>query len=149
MSKQNQKGFGAVEAILIFVIIGALVGVGWWVYSRNNKENSNTQSTNNSITNFDECVASGNPVAESYPEQCSANGQTFVNEKSNLVTTLNDNEAVELLKVGDEEKLPADIPDSFKQYMKKLLAKNDDNKKDGCSYIGYRVSKYSNVNVAG
>ena len=30
------------------------------------------------ITNFDECVAAGNPVMESYPRQCSADGQTFV-----------------------------------------------------------------------
>ncbi len=29
------------------------------------------------ITNFDECVAAGNPVMESYPRRCNANGQTF------------------------------------------------------------------------
>jgi len=32
------------------------------------------------ITNFDQCVKAGNPVMESYPEQCKANGKTFVNE---------------------------------------------------------------------
>jgi hypothetical protein len=32
------------------------------------------------ITNFDECVAAGNPVMESLPRQCSANGQTFTEE---------------------------------------------------------------------
>ena len=30
------------------------------------------------ITNFKECVAAGNPVLESYPRQCRANDQTFV-----------------------------------------------------------------------
>lgn len=30
------------------------------------------------ITNFEECIAAGNPIMESYPRQCSANGQTFV-----------------------------------------------------------------------
>lgn len=30
------------------------------------------------IASFEECVAAGNPVMESYPRQCSANGQTFV-----------------------------------------------------------------------
>ena len=30
------------------------------------------------ITSFEECVAAGNPVMESYPRQCSADGQTFV-----------------------------------------------------------------------
>jgi hypothetical protein len=34
----------------------------------------------NQITNFEECVAAGNPVMESYPRQCRADGQTFVEE---------------------------------------------------------------------
>lgn len=32
------------------------------------------------ISSFEECVAAGNPVMESYPRQCSANGQTFVED---------------------------------------------------------------------
>lgn len=32
------------------------------------------------ITSFDDCVTAGNPIMESYPRQCSANGQTFVEE---------------------------------------------------------------------
>ena len=32
------------------------------------------------ITNFEECEAAGNPVMESSPRQCSANGETFVEE---------------------------------------------------------------------
>lgn len=30
------------------------------------------------ITNFEECAAAGNPVMESYPRQCRADNQTFV-----------------------------------------------------------------------
>jgi hypothetical protein len=30
------------------------------------------------ITDFESCAAAGNPVMESYPRQCGANGQTFV-----------------------------------------------------------------------
>lgn len=30
------------------------------------------------INSFEECVAAGNPVMESYPRQCRANGQTFI-----------------------------------------------------------------------
>jgi hypothetical protein len=33
------------------------------------------------ITNFDQCVAAGNPVMESNPPQCSAGGKTFVGQK--------------------------------------------------------------------
>lgn len=31
-----------------------------------------------SVTTFEECVAAGNPVMESYPRQCRADGRTFV-----------------------------------------------------------------------
>ncbi len=30
------------------------------------------------VTDFDSCVAAGNPVMESYPRQCAAGGQTYV-----------------------------------------------------------------------
>lgn len=32
------------------------------------------------ITTFSECVAAGNPVMESYPRQCKAGSETFVEE---------------------------------------------------------------------
>jgi len=32
------------------------------------------------ITNFEDCIAAGNPAMESYPRQCRANDQTFVEE---------------------------------------------------------------------
>lgn len=32
------------------------------------------------ITNFEECAAAGNPVMESHPRQCRANGQVFVEQ---------------------------------------------------------------------
>ncbi|MBW3017285.1 hypothetical protein KY316_02845 [Candidatus Woesearchaeota archaeon] len=52
------------------------------------------------ITNFDECAAAGNPVMESYPRQCRANGQTFVEESCSTsegeiyILTLNDAKAI-------------------------------------------------------
>lgn len=36
------------------------------------------------ITSFEECVEAGNPVMESYPRQCAANGQTFTEEIDEL-----------------------------------------------------------------
>ena len=38
--------------------------------------------TQQTITNFEQCAAAGNPIMESYPRQCRANGQTFVEETS-------------------------------------------------------------------
>jgi hypothetical protein len=55
--------------------------VGWFVvYKKQAGVQETTSGPVQSISNFDECVAAGNPVMESYPEQCTANGQTFTNE---------------------------------------------------------------------
>lgn len=62
------------SVLLSVTVIGIIAGVGWYVWDKN-------QNQKPVITNFDECVAAGNPIMESYPEQCAANGQTFVNEK--------------------------------------------------------------------
>lgn len=35
------------------------------------------------ISNFDQCAAAGNPVMESFPRQCQANGKTFIEEIGN------------------------------------------------------------------
>ena len=82
--RKNQSGFGHIE-ILVVVIVVALIGtVGWFVYDRNKTKDSSTASTTaKEITNFDECAAAGNPIMESYPEQCAANGKTFVKDISN------------------------------------------------------------------
>tara|TARA_Y100000034_G_C6855377_1_gene388654 strand:+ start:1054 stop:1356 length:303 start_codon:yes stop_codon:yes gene_type:complete len=32
------------------------------------------------INSFEECAKAGNPIMESFPEQCSANGKTFIKE---------------------------------------------------------------------
>ena len=39
------------------------------------------------ITNFEECVKAGNPVTESYPRQCKADGNIFVEQVNNVVCT--------------------------------------------------------------
>ena len=38
------------------------------------------------VTTFEECVATGNPVMESYPRQCRSGGQTFVENIGNEIT---------------------------------------------------------------
>lgn len=54
-----------ISIILGIVVLSALI-----FFSYNNNKQS-------SITNFEECIAAGNPAMESYPRQCMANGQTF------------------------------------------------------------------------
>jgi len=40
----------------------------------------NENENKDQVTNFEECIAAGNPAMESYPRQCSHKGETFVEE---------------------------------------------------------------------
>ena len=42
--------------------------------------------TSNTVSDFDSCVAGGNPVMESYPRQCSANGKSYTEELEMCLT---------------------------------------------------------------
>lgn len=57
---------GLILGLLIFF----LLGIGFYLIANNSSE----------ITNFEECMAAGNPAMESYPRQCRdpLSGQTFV-----------------------------------------------------------------------
>lgn len=48
-----------------------------------NYGNEDTLNTGTKGVSFDDCVAKGNPVMESYPRQCRMNGQTYVEEIGN------------------------------------------------------------------
>ena len=63
-------------AVLLLVVIGSGF-LGW--YWREHIE----QRVVKKITSFDECVAAGNRVMESYPRQCRANGELFVEKIEN------------------------------------------------------------------
>lgn len=63
------------KAIIIVVVTITLIGVGAAI--------SRTQYLKESftVTNFDQCVAAGNPVMESYPAQCQAeDGRIFAED---------------------------------------------------------------------
>ena len=52
MKKLNNKGFGAVEVLLIVVVLALVVGGGYFVYSRqNHKSNSNPVATSSEPSN--------------------------------------------------------------------------------------------------
>jgi hypothetical protein len=42
-----------------------------------------THTPPETVTSFEECIATGNPVMESYPRQCASGGQTFVEDIGN------------------------------------------------------------------
>lgn len=45
--------------------------------------------TSVTVTNFEECVAAGNPVMESYPRQCTADGVTYTEDIGNAIEKQN------------------------------------------------------------
>ncbi|MFH2136829.1 MAG: Gmad2 immunoglobulin-like domain-containing protein [Patescibacteria group bacterium] len=79
--------------VLLLVILLLILGGAVYYYKFYQPilpvENENTNTA--LITNFEECVVAGNPVMESYPRQCRANGQNFTEyignelEKTDLI----------------------------------------------------------------
>lgn len=69
---QKKYDLDRAEVTFIIIVVLALFVVAFWAWqSGRNKQTS--------INSFAECVAAGNPVMESYPEQCAVNGQTWTN----------------------------------------------------------------------
>lgn len=77
--RKSQSGFGAAGIFLIIFIIG----ISAFAYYRVQQADDQIAESIK-ITSFDECVAAGNPVMESYPEQCAADGGTFVNPNQTI-----------------------------------------------------------------
>ncbi|MBI4118041.1 MAG: hypothetical protein HY455_00680 [Parcubacteria group bacterium] len=82
------KGYNAtLFLIILFLIIGA-----WFIQVLGEILHvSISVPTETMITSFEECAKAGNPIMESYPRQCRAGGETFVEnigdelEKQDLV----------------------------------------------------------------
>ncbi len=75
------------------------------------------QSKKMNVTNFEECVAAGNPVMESYPRQCRADGVLYVEEINDTSKPANDSQDLPLASAQTNakndlaEKLGIDVND--------------------------------------
>jgi hypothetical protein len=74
LMRNNQAGIGAGGIFLIIFIFG----LSSFAFYRVQQADDQIKQANK-ITTFDECVDAGHPVMETYPEQCAADGQTFIN----------------------------------------------------------------------
>ena len=73
---EHDRQLGGLErSFLIFVII-MIAAVGLFAFNSGRVKEAN-------IGSYKECIEAGYPIMESYPEQCSANGQTFTNTVTN------------------------------------------------------------------
>ncbi len=59
---KNQKGFGAIEAILILIIVAIIGFVGWYVWKQNQKPADKKIATTNQQTNTEENKEAKKPV---------------------------------------------------------------------------------------
>lgn len=66
---------------LSVLAVGLSVWVGYLLI------NNQKDDKNNSVTDFASCAAAGNPVMESYPRQCAANGVTYTEVIDNVTKT--------------------------------------------------------------
>lgn len=63
--------------ILIWLIVLVVVGLMLWL--------ANDLVNRDPVVNdFKSCVAAGNPVLESFPEQCVHEGQSYINPDQNI-----------------------------------------------------------------
>ncbi|MBA2279316.1 hypothetical protein H0V99_02670 [Candidatus Saccharibacteria bacterium] len=70
--RNGQQGFSVIKIIIAFLLLVLIAFIAFRV----SRADESIRSAN-AVTNFDECVTAGNPIMESYPEQCSTNGQTY------------------------------------------------------------------------
>lgn len=65
----------------VMIVVG-FIGLAFWGHFYEIKKSSRIQS-------FEECVSFGNPVMESYPEQCiTRDGRHFINESQQVACTM-------------------------------------------------------------
>ncbi|MDD5290069.1 MAG: GerMN domain-containing protein [Patescibacteria group bacterium] len=67
------------KKLLTFIVILLIIVAGYFAYHQFYRPEKTE------ITNFADCAAAGNPIMESYPRRCNANGKTFTEDIGNLL----------------------------------------------------------------
>ncbi len=89
--------------ILIIVVVLVIAGIGWWLFDKS------TANLTAEITSFDECVAAGFPIMETYPEQCKTTDGTTFTKDIDPADNLENMIQVDLIKDGDTVSSPLTI----------------------------------------
>ncbi len=75
--RTSQNGFTAIEAVLVTIVIG-LLGISTWLfYERYQQKATVIDNQISQINSFEDCAAAGNPISQTFPEQCRADGKTY------------------------------------------------------------------------
>lgn len=87
MSKQPHKsGFAPIPILTVIFGLLCIAAALWFFVVRSKDVAVPAGNGSKAVTNFEECAAAGNPIMESYPEQCSANGRRFTKQISNTTS---------------------------------------------------------------
>lgn len=70
---------------MFFTIFLIIVLLGFVVLFFLNQKGPDKDSGRKTINSFEECVEAGNPVMESYPRQCNADGKNFTEDIGNAL----------------------------------------------------------------
>lgn len=79
MKKLNTKGFSFIEGLLIFVIVGLIAGVGYYVFNARKDNNATNQATGSNSTETEES-----------PKQVQSNNGRFTSGKGSFSIVLAD-----------------------------------------------------------
>ncbi|MFA6511949.1 MAG: hypothetical protein WCV86_02400 [Patescibacteria group bacterium] len=116
----TQRGFAFLPILLVIValILAGVLSFGLYLLSGAGNDNGiNTNiGTTTVVKNFDECAAAGYPVGESYPRQCFANRQTFVEDIANTNNNATTGPAVcgdGVCAVGEAECIPSECGEGW------------------------------------
>ncbi len=87
--------------VLLAIIVAPVVTGNWYVVAYGDIDSTHASP----ISNFVECVAAGNPILESYPEQCrTAEGFLFTNEiYTSAPDSINVSPPADVLATADAE----------------------------------------------
>lgn len=70
---------------ILLVLVAASLGIGWWYWQQVAAPAIYKTRGQAVVTSFEDCVAAGNPVMESYPRRCNASDQSFVENIGNAL----------------------------------------------------------------
>lgn len=104
----NEKVSSKWIALILVVTATLIVVSGVVLFLRQDRATAD-------VHDFESCVAAGNPVMESYPEQCAANGTTYTNETQQAQMPVDETSAYiglseeEALEKADQSNTPARV----------------------------------------
>ncbi len=89
------------KKIITIIAVLVIIGLAFVIFS-------SKEETLKVVNSFDECVSLGFPVLESYPEQCIANGETFVRDIGNELEKT-DLVVLNTPRAGDKVSFPIEL----------------------------------------